>query len=200
MNPEQAKPAPPKLRRRLATACIALTALSLSAQTGSEQAAVAIEPAAIVNPFAPAVTLLRVEARKPAPDFTLTDSNGQPLTLSGLKGKVVLLNFWATWCGGCKYELPWYVEFDRKYRQKGLAVVGVAMDDDGFKSVKPFLAEHSIPYPSVIGSDDLAKRFNLQMMPLSLLIDRQGRVAVVHQGVVDKAGFERHIQQLLRSS
>ncbi len=136
--------------------------------------------------------------RKMAPDFTLKDAKGQPVTLSAYKGKVVLLDFWATWCGGCKVEIPWYVEFDKKYRNQGLAVIGVSMDDDGMKVVKPFLAEKKIEYPVVIGTDDLAKRYDLTSMPMTLLIDRDGRIAVSHTGLVNKDNFESHIKDLLK--
>ena len=142
--------------------------------------------------------LIPAAQRKPAADFTLPDNYGRPLTLSAYKGKVVLLDFWATWCGGCKLELPWYIQFDRQYRDHGLAVVGVSMDDDGMKVVKPFLARKHILYPVVIGSETLGKSFGLGQMPLTLLIDRQGRIALAHPGVVDRTDFERHIQQLLR--
>ncbi len=136
--------------------------------------------------------------RKAAPDFTLTGTNGQPITLSAYKGKVVLLDFWATWCGGCKVEIPWYVEFYKKYHSQGLAVIGVSMDDEGMKVVKPFLSQKGIEYPVVIGNEGLAKQYNLTSMPMTLLIDRNGKVAVSHTGVVDKAGFESHIQELLK--
>ena len=145
--------------------------------------------------------------RKPAPNFILTDAKGNTINLSTYKGRVVLLDFWATWCGGCKTEIPWYMEFDAKYRNRGLAVIGVSMDEDGWKSVKPFLALDKDPetgghtamkYPVVIGSDSLAKQYNLTSMPMTLLIDRGGRIAVSHTGLVEKDDWENKIQSLLK--
>ena len=135
-----------------------------------------------------------------APDFTLTDSAGSPVKLSAYKGKVVLLDFWATWCGGCKVEIPWYVEFQNKCRNDGLAAIGVSMDDDGWKSVKPFLEEHKLNYPVVIGNDDLGEQFGVINMPLTLLIDRNGKIAESHAGVVDKDNFESKIRSLLHEN
>ena len=82
--------------------------------------------------------LTSASSRNPAPDFTLRNSKGAPVKLSAYQGKVVLLDFWATWCEGCKVEIPWYMDFQKKYKKIGLAVVGVSMDEDGWKSVTPF--------------------------------------------------------------
>jgi peroxiredoxin len=147
------------------------------------------------------------EQRANALDFSLPDITGHAINLATHRGKVVLLDFWATWCGGCKVEIPWYVEFDQEYRKKGLAVIGVSMDDKGFLSsgpehtriasniVRPFLAQMNIEYPVVIGNAKLANRYHLMQMPTTLLIDSKGKIAVIHTGVVDKAisntSFER---------
>ena len=138
------------------------------------------------------------DSRKAAPDFTLTDSKGAPVRLSDYQGKVVLLDFWATWCHGCKTEIPWYIEFQDKYKDNGLAVIGVSMDDDGWKSVKPFLEQNKLNYPVVIGDRALGKRYNVDSMPVTLLIDRDGRIADSHSGMVDKDAFENEIRTLLR--
>jgi peroxiredoxin len=159
---------------------------------------------ALVVSFAlPAVApadLTPAMSRKTAPDFTLTDAKGAPVKLSAYKGRVVLLDFWATWCTGCKVEIPWYVEFQSKYKKNGLSALGVSMDDDGWKSVKPFLQQHKINYPTVIGNWDMGDRFGFSSMPATLLIDRDGRIADLHVGMVDKAAFENEIQTLLKES
>jgi cytochrome c biogenesis protein CcmG/thiol:disulfide interchange protein DsbE len=152
-------------------------------------------------------TLQTEDHRQTAPEFSLTGADGRRIDLAGYRGKVVLLDFWATWCGGCKLEIPWYMEFDEKYRGQGLAVIGVSMDGDGWKAVRPFLARERDPetggktamkYPVVIGNDSLAKEYNLTSMPMTLLIDRKGRIALSHTGVVNRNDFEAHIVQLLR--
>jgi peroxiredoxin len=135
--------------------------------------------------------------RTSAPDFALHDASGAIVKLSDYRGKVVLLDFWATWCGGCKTEIPWYLEFDKKYRDQGLASVGVAMDDEGWQAVKPWLAEHPISYPIVVADKDITGAYNVRSLPVTLLIDRDGRIAESHVGVVDKDAWEAHIQRLL---
>jgi peroxiredoxin len=136
--------------------------------------------------------------RKAAPGFALSDAKGASIKLSDYKGRVVLLDFWATWCGGCKVEIPWYMEFENKYKNGGLAVIGVSMDEDGWKSVKPFLEKTKLNYPVVIGNESLAKQYGVDAMPMTLLIDREGKIADSHVGVVDKGGFEGEIRLLLQ--
>jgi cytochrome c biogenesis protein CcmG/thiol:disulfide interchange protein DsbE len=141
-----------------------------------------------------------VDLRKDAPDFVLTDASGASVRLSNYKGQVVLLDFWATWCTGCKVEIPWFIEFEKKYRGRGLSAIGVAMDAEGWQLVKPYLAEHPISYPVIIGDlDFLQRRFGLApSLPVTLLIDRNGKIAETHPGVIDKEAFENDIQQLLQ--
>jgi cytochrome c biogenesis protein CcmG/thiol:disulfide interchange protein DsbE len=138
------------------------------------------------------------ESRKTAPDFTLDDSKGAPIKLSDYKGKVVLLDFWATWCHGCGTEIPWFIEYQTKYKDSGLAVIGVSMDDDGWKVVKPFIEEKKMNYAVVLGNADVAKLYKVDAMPVTVLIDREGRIAESYDGVVDRAACEAKIQSLLK--
>jgi peroxiredoxin len=97
-------------------------------------------------------------------------------------------------------EIPWYMEFQRKYENRGLSVIGVSLDDDGWKSVKPFLRKHPINYSVVIGNEDLGKLYGVEAMPVTLLIDRDGKIADMHAGMVDKDAFEGEIQMLLQDT
>ncbi|HMF90647.1 MAG TPA: TlpA disulfide reductase family protein [Candidatus Angelobacter sp.] len=153
-----------------------------------------------ISPATAPAEVTAAGSRKAAPGFSLSDSNGAAVSLSQSKGKVVLLNFWATWCHGCQEEIPWYMEFAGKYKDRGLVVIGVSMDDDGWKSVKPFIQAKKLNYPVVIGNQDLMDNYGGFGMPVSVLIDRDGKIADTHSGVVDKGGWEREIQQLLGES
>ena len=136
--------------------------------------------------------------RKPAPAFSLEDTTGKSATLADYPGRVVLLDFWATWCGGCKKEIPWFIGFSRQYAPQGLSVVGAAMDDEGWKVVKPFLAQNDIPYRIVVGDDALMKRFDVDSLPDTFLIDKHGRLAATYSnGLVDRANIEANIKSLL---
>jgi peroxiredoxin len=137
--------------------------------------------------------------RKAAPDFTLKDANGASVKLSDYKGKVVLLDFWATWCGPCKIEIPWFIEFEQTYKDKGFAVVGVSMDEDGWSVVKPYLQERKVNYRVLLGTEMLSQLYGgLDALPSTFLIDRTGRIASVHIGLSSgKDGFTDEINSLL---
>jgi peroxiredoxin len=139
--------------------------------------------------------------RKPAPDFTLKDADGKIVHLADYKGKVVLLDFWATWCGPCKIEIPWFMEMQRKNKDKGFEVVGVAMDDEGWEVVKPFITKMSVNYRMLIGNDTTAQAYGgVDALPTTFLIDRTGKIAAVHVGLSSKKEFEDGIEQLLQDT
>jgi len=138
--------------------------------------------------------------RSLAPDFSLKDASGKDVKLADLRGKVVLVNFWATWCEGCQVEIPLLVEFQKEYANRGLVVVGISMDDDGWKSVKPWLKEKKVNYAIVIGNEGLGKQYGLEGMPLTALVDREGRIADVRQGIVEKTATQQKIRDLLHES
>ena len=149
------------------------------------------------QPTGPSTELIARNSRKPAPSFAIADVYGKNISLSTYKGRVVLLDFWAVNCGGCKLEIPWFVEFKNKYQDRGLSLIGLDMYGEAPNIIKPFLRSSKVDYPIAVGSDALGEQYGLREMPLTVLIDREGRIAEAHAGVVDKARFEKNIQQLL---
>ena len=139
--------------------------------------------------------------RKAAPDFALKDVNGNTAKLSDYRGKVVLLNFWATWCGPCKIEIPWFVDFEQNYKDRGFAVLGVAMDDEGWEAVKPYLQTRKVNYRVVIGNDSIAQLYGgVDSLPTTFVIDRDGRIASTHVGLAGRRDYESEIKQLLEGN
>ena len=135
----------------------------------------------------------------PAPDFTavaLADSVTKHV--DDYKGEVVLLNIWATWCGPCRVEMPWFVELQERYRKRGLTMIGVSLDDDGWTSVRPFAAAQHVTYPLAIGDGRVARAFGgIDVLPSTFIVDRSGRIAVAHEGLVPKETYEQEIAALL---
>ncbi len=136
--------------------------------------------------------------RKAAPDFSLKDVNGALVRLTDYRGKVVLLNFWATWCGPCKIEIPWFMEFEQKFKDQGFAVLGVSMDEDGWDAVKPYIADKKINYRVVMGDDSVGNLYGgIASLPTTFLIDREGAVAATHVGLVGKNDYKSEIEKLI---
>src|SRR5882672_2353647 len=119
--------------------------------------------------------------RQAAPKFELKDASGATATLGDYKDKVVLLNFWATWCVPCRAEIPWFQEFDKKYKDQGFAVLGVSMDEEGWGIVKPYVEERKITYRIVIGDEHVSTMYgSIEALPTTFLIDREGKIAAIH--------------------
>ncbi len=136
--------------------------------------------------------------RKMAPDFALKDATGKTVKLSDYRGDVVLLNFWATWCGPCQIEIPWFIDFQKNYKDRKFAVLGVSMDDDGWKSVKPYIEQKKINYPIVVGTEETSQLYGgIDSLPTTFIIDRAGRIAAVHTGLVSKSVYQDEINKLL---
>jgi peroxiredoxin len=150
----------------------------------------------------PAASVKSDNERKPAPDFALKDANGQTVHLSDYRGKVVLLDFWATWCGPCKVEIPWFMEFEQQFKDKGFAVLGVSMDEDGWTAVKPYIQQLKVNYRIVLGNDMVGDQYGgVDSLPTTFLIDRQGRIASTHVGLSGgKDDFKNDILRLLEST
>jgi peroxiredoxin len=144
--------------------------------------------------------------RKPAPDFLLLNARGKSVPLSRFKGKPLVLDLWATKCGGCIKEIPAFIEIYHAYREKGLAVVGISMDilyedlkgpAEAWKLVNPFVQTSRIDYTILMGDDGITKRYAVNALPVTYLIDRRGYIAAKYVGIVNRANIETNIKTLL---
>ena len=132
-------------------------------------------------------------------NFTLKDFNNTDVKLSAFKGRVVVLDFWATWCGPCKIEIPWFIEFQQKYGKSGLDVIGV-LTEDTVPKAKPFAAEWKMNYTLLSGIDreDLDDAFGPMFgLPVTVVISRDGKICGKHVGLSSKDAFEKQIKALL---
>jgi peroxiredoxin len=146
---------------------------------------------------APSSAFVHQGNRKLAPDFFLDDASGKLVKLSELRGKVVLLNFWATWCAPCRVEIPWFIEFQQAYESRGFATLGVSLDEDGWDAVRPFIEEHKIDYRVMAGNDDVAQLYGAASLPTTFIIDRSGRIAALHVGICSKSEYQADIKAVL---
>lgn len=135
-----------------------------------------------------------------APDFELKvlDGQGKTMKLSSLKGKAVIVNFWATWCEPCKIEMPWLIQLQKKYGPQGLEVVGVAMDDTEEKTISEFAHKMGVNYPVLIGTEKVADLYGgVEGLPISFFLDRSGKVVDHILGLVSESQIESSIQKSL---
>ena len=133
-----------------------------------------------------------------APNWELKDLDGKTVRSSDFKGKVVVLDFWATWCGPCRAEIPNFVALRKKYAPEGLVVIGASVDEGGASTVKPFTQKLGVNYPVVLVDKKLQQAFGgIEAIPTTFIIDRTGRVVKKHSGFANKDEFEQEIKPLL---
>ncbi len=177
-------------------AAFALALLTLPAGLTHTHAHTGETTGSLAGTMAPACD---TDARPANFDFTLQDMNGEAVSFTELKGKVVLLNFWATWCGPCKIEVPWFVEFAEQYKADGLAVVGVSIDDTADK-IQEFAEQYDVDYPMLVGlgQDDFMESYGpIWGVPMTFFIDRDGALCRTHAGIASRDDFEKDITDLL---
>ena len=136
----------------------------------------------------------------PAPNFTLQTLDGKNLSLADLKGKAVVVNFWATWCGPCKIETPWLVELQNEYGAQGLQVVGVAMDDSGKDEIEKFAKDMGVNYPVLIGKEAVGDAYGgVPALPESFFVSRDGKIVDRIIGLKGRAEIEDAVKKALSS-
>jgi|SRR5712672_1448826 len=140
----------------------------------------------------------RIAKSTVAPDFSLESLDGKSMRLSDLRGKAVLLNFWATWCGPCKIEMPWFVELQNKYGAQGLQIVGVAMDDASKEDIAKFAKDMGVNYPILIGKESIGDQYGgIPALPESFFIGRDGKMVDKIIGLKGKSEIEDAVKKAL---
>jgi thiol-disulfide isomerase/thioredoxin len=133
-----------------------------------------------------------------APDFTLPTTDGKQLKLSDYKGKVVIIDFWATWCPPCRKGIPDLIELKKQYGSKGVEIIGVSVDQETKPDVVPFIKEYKINYPVVYGNMNVYQQYGgIRAIPTSFIVDKEGKIVASHEGLISKSAYENYIKKLL---
>ena len=132
-----------------------------------------------------------------AADFTLQDLNGNKVKLSDYKGKVVLLEFWATWCPPCRASIPGIEKLHETYKNKGLAVLAVSLDEGGWDTVKSFVQKNGITYLVLRGNEEVAEKYQVRTIPLILILDKDGKISKRYLGFGSEEDLEKDIKAVL---
>ena len=131
-----------------------------------------------------------------APDFQLETLDGRKVKLSDFRGKAVVLNFWATWCQPCKIEMPWFIEFEKKYKDQGVEFVGVAMEDTPKNDIEKFLRDMQVNYLILLGTEAVGEQYGgIMGLPTTFYIGRDGKIVEQHAGLISKDDIEAHIKK-----
>jgi len=145
-------------------------------------------------------------AGQKAPDFSLENLKGEKVSLSAYKGKVLIVDFWATWCPPCRKEIPHFNELYAAYKAKGLVILGISLDDGGKKVLNDFLKNNKVDYPILLGNDQISAAYQQfvnsderNAIPFTFVIDKKGEIAQVFVGYREKAEFEKVIAKLLKN-
>jgi thiol-disulfide isomerase/thioredoxin len=142
-----------------------------------------------------------IAQQQKAVNFSLKGDDGKSYELNAFKGKVVIVNFWATWCGPCRKEIPDFIEAYKKYKRKGVVIIGISLDQDGWTKVTPFVKESNINYPVVLGDEQVVEHYGgIDAIPTTFIVDKNGNIVDRQTGMMSLDQLEVKLKPLLKAT